>query len=303
MACGREASNVRVLPRLVVFFFLTSLLAACAGQMPQGPARAGYDAGRGHIQLAQAQFEDDEDLEFQDLFPGDGLEIEEDYDPLEIPNRFMFAFNEALDVMILRPAAATYRFLMPQLVQDSVRNFVRNLRAPVDFANHLFQGKDEQAADVLARFGINTILGVGGLFDVADHGFDLKYHEEDFGQTLGFYGMEPGPYLVLPLFGPSSLRDAFGRGIDSVLDPWSYVLNFYDVENDREILLGRQGAFGVDLRARNIETLEDLKRDSVDFYARLRSLYLQKRKADINDGEDDDAQSAASPVTDVINNE
>ena len=298
-----------IVQRFIVLGFATFVLASCAGSLPQGAQISRFDNGQhevvpGRIQLAQAQIEGEEDDEFLDLFPGGDLEIEEDYDPFEIPNRFIFAFNEALDVMILRPAAATYRFLTPEIIQDSIRNAVRNLRAPVDFANHLFQGKDEQAAEVLARFGINTVLGVGGLFDVADDAFGLEYYSEDFGQTLGTYGTGPGPYLVLPLFGPSSLRDAFGRGVDSLLDPWSYVLNYYNVENDQEILLGRQAAFGIDLRARNIETLEDLKRDSVDFYARIRSLSLQRRRAEINDArpEDGDEQSAAAE-TNVINNE
>lgn len=297
-----------IVQRSIVVAFTIFLLASCAGSLPQGAQAGRFDGDRrevvpGRIQLAQAQVESEEDLEFQDLFPGGDLEIEEDYDPFEIPNRFIFAFNEALDVMILRPAAATYRFLLPEIVQDSIRNAIRNLRAPVDFANHLFQGKDQQAAEVLARFGINTVLGVGGLFDVADDAFGLEYHSEDFGQTLGVHGAGPGPYLVLPLFGPSSLRDAIGRGIDSVLDPWSYVLAHYNVENDQEILLGRQAAFGLDLRARNIETLEELQRDSVDFYARIRSLYLQRRKAEINDSESEDGEQNAAVETNAINNE
>jgi phospholipid-binding lipoprotein MlaA len=136
------------------------------------------------------------------------------------------------------------------------------------------------------RFGINSTLGLAGLIDVADS-FGYGYHSEDFGQTLGVYGAQPGPYLVLPLFGPSSVRDAIGRGVDSLIDPWSYVLNAADVEEDTEILLTRRALGGIDTRARNIETVEELKRDSVDFYARVRSLYLQLRRSKIKDGKDE----------------
>lgn len=281
--------------RLFAAVLALALLAGCAGGSSRGEAgfpedRAAAAAFGPRVQLAQAQSDvaEDEEDDFSDLFPGDDeLGIEEDFDPLETLNRFMFAINETLDVFILRPAAEVYRFLLPQFVQDSVRNVTRNLNAPVIFLNELWQGKDEQASDTIARFFINTTVGLAGLIDVADK-WDLPYHHEDFGQTLGFYGAGPGPYLVLPLFGPSSVRDGIGLGVDSLLDPWPYVLDAADVDEDTEILLGRRIAGGLDQRARNIENIDDLKRDSVDFYARVRSLYLQHRKSLI---EDEDSES------------
>ena len=273
--------------RLIAAAVALALLAGCAGRssydgldFPQEGATSAPFGPR--VQLAQAPggIATDEDDDFGDLFPGDDeFEIEEDYDPLETLNRFLFAFNEALDVFILRPVAEIYRFWLPQAVQDSVQNFTRNLNAPVIFLNQLWQGRDEEASDTIARFFINTTVGLAGLFDPADH-WGLEYSEADFGQTLGYYGAGPGPYIVLPLFGPSSLRDGIGFGVDSLLlDPWPRVLNAADVEKDQEILLGRRIAEGVDKRARNIETVDDLRRDSVDFYARIRSLYLQHRKS------------------------
>lgn len=293
--------------RLTVLLVLLGLAGACAdGRSGPSDMATGWAASSGPArpyQIAQATVApapgepEDEDLEdegFSDLFPDDGgTDFEPDFDPIEPVNRFVFAINETLDIFILRPAAETYRFLLPEVVRDSVRNFLRNLKTPVLFLNHLWQGKEEQASDILVRFGINTTLGLGGLIDVAAM-WGYEYRSEDFGQTLGVYGVEPGPYLVLPLFGPSSLRDAFGRGVDSAIDPLSYVLQYADVERDTEILLGRAALEGLDTRSRNIENLDELKRDSVDFYARVRSLYLQFRDAEIRDGETPGGESLDS---------
>jgi len=207
-------------------------------------------------------------------------EIDDTNDPLEIPNRFLFAFNMTLDVFIIKPAAATYRFLVPTPVRDSLRSFLRNLRTPVILANDLFQGEFERAQTTLTRFALNTTVGVVGLFDVAD-GWGYAFHDEDFGQTLGSYGIGEGVYLVLPLFGPSSVRDGVGLGVDVFLDPLTYVASEYDLEAE---FLSRPLAEGIDKRSRNIETLEDLQRDSIDFYARVRSLYRQSRRNQIENG-------------------
>lgn len=276
--------------------FILALLAGCAGDpvdRETGPSALHAQPATA-VQLAQSTDDSELDSGFDDLFPTEGEgALEDDYDPFETLNRFTFAINETLDIFILQPVAATYRFLLPKLVRDSVRNAIRNLKAPVNFANELWQGKEDEASETLVRFGINSTLGLAGLFDVAKS-FGYKHHSEDFGQTLGVYGAGPGPYIVLPLFGPSSVRDAIGRGVDSLLDPWSYVLTAADVRNDTEILLARQALGGIDLRSRNIETVEELKRDSVDFYARIRSLYLQLRRSEINDGKNSNDLSTKS---------
>ncbi len=210
----------------------------------------------------------------------DIYEIDDDNDPLEIVNRFIFAFDMTLDVFIFKPAAATYRFLLPVEVRDSVRNVIRNLRTPVVLANDLFQGEMERAETTTMRFLINTTVGVLGIFDVAD-GWGYPHHDEDFGQTLAVHGAGEGFYLVLPIFGPSSLRDGFGLVVDILLDPLTYVGQAYDVDDE---LLARPAVGGIDTRSRNIETLEDLQKDSIDFYARIRSLYRQSRANDIRNG-------------------
>jgi phospholipid-binding lipoprotein MlaA len=198
-------------------------------------------------------------------------------DPLETPNRLIFAMNEMLDVVILQPAAASYRFMLPDGVRDSVRNFMRNLRGPVILANDVFQGDEERVNTTFARFVINSTLGIAGLFDVAD-GMGYPFHKEDFGQTLGFYGAGEGFYLVLPIFGPSSARDGTGLVVDTLMDPFRYIFS-------QQIQLARFATEGVDLRSRNIEAIDELRRDSVDFYARIRSLYRQHRENEINNGE------------------
>ena len=207
----------------------------------------------------------------------DAIEEDDDNDPLEIPNRFIFAFDQTLDVFIFRPAAATYRFLLPVQVRDSVRNIIRNLRSPVVVANDLFQGEMDRAETTAMRFLINTTVGVLGIFDVAD-GWGYPYHDEDFGQTLAVHGVGEGFYLVLPIFGPSSVRDGTGLLVDTFLDPLTFVGRIYGIENE---LLARPVAAGIDTRSRNIETLDDLQKDSIDFYARIRSLYRQTRANDI----------------------
>ncbi len=224
--------------------------------------------------------------------PGESADVydveDDDNDPLETVNRFMFAFDLTLDVFILKPAAATYRFLVPAVVRDSVRSVIRNLRSPVVLANDLFQGEMARAETTTMRFLINSTVGVLGLIDVAD-GWGYPHHDEDFGQTLAVHGAGEGFYLVLPIFGPSSVRDGAGLVVDTFLDPLTYVGRIYDIEDE---LLIRTAVGGIDTRSRNIDTIDDLQRDSIDFYARIRSLYRQSRANEIRNGASDDSQTS-----------
>ncbi len=243
--------------RLVVFLAALTLVAGCASQ-PK-PAADGWSGS------------DEQEI----------AELDTENDPLELLNRFTFAFNLAVDTMVFQPVAAYYRFLLPVEVRDSVRNAVRNLRSPLILINDVLQGEMERAETTLVRFVVNSTIGVLGLFDVAnDMGY--PYHDEDFGQTLGAHGVGEGFYLVLPVLGPSSPRDGIGILVDMYLDPMTYAAEAADIE---DFVLARTLADGIDRRARNIETIEDLKRDSIDFYARVRSLYRQSRANDINNGE------------------
>lgn len=211
------------------------------------------------------------------------LGYEEPNDPLETPNRLIFAANDALDTFVLKPVAVTYDFWWPDPWKDVVRNFVRNLASPVILANDLLQGNWQRAEDTAARFVVNTAT-TGGLGDLVAERH--PYHDEDFGQTLGSYGVDDGFYLVLPVLGPSSARDTVGRVVDIFLDPLTYV------ENSTAFDVGTRIAGTVDQRARNLERVRQLKADSVDFYARVRSLYYQRRQAAI---ENRDADTGPGP--------
>lgn len=207
---------------------------------------------------------------------------EEPNDPLEAPNRFVFAFNDAVDFAVIKPAASTYRFLLPQEFRDLVRNFARHIGLPVVIANNLLQGQWDRAEDSAARLLVNSVtLGLGDLVPERH-----PYHREDFGQTLAVWGVDDGFYLVLPILGPSSARDGTGKLVDLFLDPLTYV------DGATTFSLATRAAEGVDFRARNIETLEEIRRDSVDFYARMRSLYYQRRRAQIENG---DVETPAFP--------
>lgn len=253
---------------LLAVFAISILVSACAAT-PQTAAPGTGDPQT--VQLAQAGSDEWADSEAGEFGPEPG-----DNDPLEVPNRMFFAFNEAVDFMVIRPIAVTYRYIVPTGVRNSVRNFLRNLRTPVTLANDLLQGDLERAEATFARFLINSTVGLLGLFDIAAES-GIPYHDEDFGQTLGSYGAGEGFYLVLPILGPSNLRDAGGRIVDLLLDPLTYLA-------PTEVGLGRAALTGVDFRSRNIDELDALKADSLDFYARIRSLYRQNRESEINNG-------------------
>jgi len=205
-------------------------------------------------------------------------------DPLEPLNRAVFQFNRVIDGLLLEPAARMYRAATPRFVRTGVSNFLDNLRTPVVLANDLFQGEFERAELTFGRFMLNTILGVGGLIDVGGKVGMPDRHYEDFGQTLAVYGVGSGPYLMLPLLGPSNGRDAFGRVVDWGLDPFS-VLSVTDVGvASTEFSIARRSAEALSLREANIEQFEELERTSIDLYAAVRTLYVQFRANEIRNG-------------------
>jgi phospholipid-binding lipoprotein MlaA len=205
------------------------------------------------------------------------------WDPLETPNRFLFALNKTLDVFILRPMAVTYRDLTPNGVQRGTRNLLNNLGEPVTAINELAQGEATRAAQTVARFLINSTIGVLGIFDVAKE-VGLPRTQEDFGQTLGVWAKAPpedgGPYLVLPLLGPSNARDAVGLLVDYLIDPFRIAAEHFDVD---WLLYVRGGLEAADTRSRTLQALDDLEKNSVDFYSAIRSAYTQRRAAQIRE--------------------
>jgi phospholipid-binding lipoprotein MlaA len=200
-------------------------------------------------------------------------------DPIEGLNRGIFAFNRGVDTVVLRPAGYVYREGVPTALKDRVRDFLNYLRTPIILANDLFQGEFDRAEITFRRFFINTILGVG-IADVATS-IGIPAHEEDFGQTLGAYGVGDGPYIVLPLLGPSNARDTVGLVVDFFLDPVRYAIQQSSFE---ELSYIRAGTDAVDRRSRTIELTDDLERNSLDYYATVRSLYKQRRDDLIRNG-------------------
>ena len=236
-------------PALLSAFLLAAALIGCAAPGASGPT-----------QVAAAEAEEANNS-----------------DPWENTNRDIFAFNQAVDRNVLVPVAEAYRTVLPDPLRTTVHNFLRNLDGPVIFANDVLQAQPKLATDTFLRFLVNTTLGFGGLIDLATPS-GIPYHSNDLGISLAVWGLPEGGYLVLPVLGPSSPRDTVGKVGDGFADPANIVAGnhhlFYAT-------VARAGTDGIDERSRNIETLADIEKTSLDFYATIRSLYRQRRAAQI----------------------
>jgi len=201
------------------------------------------------------------------------------YDPAEEVNRVTMDVNEVVDKAILEPVAKGYRYGTPRALRIAIANFLRNLKSPVIIGNELLQGDLTGAGNATARVVINTLAGFGGILDLAADG-GIPYEPEDFGQTLAKWGFGNGPYVVLPLLGPSTFRDATGRLVDSYADP----LRIYLFNTGEERLhYIRIGSEVISQREELLDVIDDLRRNSFDYYAAVRSAYYQNREALIND--------------------
>jgi phospholipid-binding lipoprotein MlaA len=197
-------------------------------------------------------------------------------DPYEGYNRAMYKFNDALDKAVIKPVAQGYDAVVPEPISWGISNFFSNLNEITVIINDLLQGKFQQAAHDAGRFGLNTTVGVLGIFDVAGHA-GYKKNNEDFGQTLGVWGAEPGAYVVLPLFGPRTVRDSFGLVGDMFTDPVMYV------EGD-DARLALAGTRLIDTRARLLKAGKVLAEATDDEYSYVRDAYLQRRQYLVHDG-------------------
>ena len=218
-------------------------------------------------------------------------------DPLESYNRSVFEFNERLDRAVLKPVAVGYQKVVPDLVRTGVGNFFDNLRDGWSFVNNVLQAKPTAAADSALRFGVNTVVGIGGLFDVAGE-MRIPRHTEDFGQTLGYWGVRSGPYLVLPLLGPSTVRDTAALPVDYLV---GNPLQYFDPLGLRLSLAGLRV---VDTRADLLQTTSLLSDVALDKYTFVRDSYLQLRRASIGTGVDSGAgklQDGRAWVNDLTN--
>jgi phospholipid-binding lipoprotein MlaA len=198
-----------------------------------------------------------------------------DDDPWMGFNRAMFRFNDVLDEYAFEPVARGWNFVVPRRVQTSLSNLFGNLTSPRIIVNDLLQGKLHDAASDTARFMVNSTFGLMGLFDVAS-AWKLDRHDEDFGQTLGVWGVPPGPYVVLPLFGPSNPRDATGLAVDSSSSVYWYFI-------DLQYNVAARAVDIVNGRAAVLKQVRDVKEASVDYYAAVRNGYMQRRQAQVED--------------------
>jgi phospholipid-binding lipoprotein MlaA len=200
-------------------------------------------------------------------------------DPWEGLNRNLFAVHETVDNAVLEPVARGYRAVTPGPVRKGVLNFLRNLRGPVIFANDLLQGEVGRAGTTAARFGVNTTIGIGGVFDPATS-MGLERHDEDFGQTLAVWGVDTGPYIFVPLLGPTTVRDGAGRIIDVAFDP----LTWFEGQDIDTIRTTRTVVAGVAAREQVLETVDNIRRDAIDPYVTIRTSFGLLRESAIQNG-------------------
>ncbi len=249
---------------------LTACLSPMAALAQDAAAPAQVDA------QAELPAVDTTDL-WDDAAPEDA-----NVDPWEGFNRAMFATHEAVDRAVLEPVARGYRAATPEPVRNSVRAFLRNLRSPVILANDLLQGEFARAGRTVMRFGLNSTVGFLGLFDPAT-GLGIDGHDEDFGQTLAVWGVDSGPYLFIPLLGPTTVRDSGGRIVDTAFDPFTYA----QFENADTARIARTALTGVSVRESVLDTMDGIRSDSLDPYTTIRTSYLLLRQSAVQNGRAD----------------
>ena len=210
-------------------------------------------------------------------------------DPLEPFNRGVYRFNDAVDTAVIKPVATAYQEVLPKPIQQGVRNFFSNLQDLWSGVNNALQFKGEQSGNSFARFGVNTFLGLGGLLDVATE-LKIERHTKDFGHTLGYWGVAPGPYLVLPLLGPSTLRDTLALPVDAQ----GNLVNGIEHIPTRNSLTALRL---IDTRASFLGASAMLEEAALDKYTFTRDSHLQRRRSGIYDGNPpDDGEAQKSPV-------
>ncbi len=204
-------------------------------------------------------------------------EYEQTNDPLEPMNRAFYRVNQGFDAVVLKPAAEGYRYAVPGPVRNGVHHVLANLGTPVVLSNDMLQGKPRRAGDTLMRFVINSTIGVAGIFDVAEN-LGYPQHDTDFGVTLALWGVPSGPFLFLPVLGPTDPRDASGFGVDIAMDPFTWV-----GQGAAVTALGwtRYGMSAIDARSRVLDEVASIKKTALDPYATFRSLYRQHRTSEI----------------------
>ncbi|MCA9419639.1 MAG: VacJ family lipoprotein [Nitrospira sp.] len=277
---------------ILVILCLAVGLGGCAGKAKSTNTQDSVESGP-DVQIVESEdrviseYQGNENEFFDPFDESDQTQVK-DYDPLEPVNSAVFEFNYRVDKYVIKPVAKVYNFFIPPDVQQSFANVFQNIRFVPRLLNNVFQAKFQGAGIELSRFLINSTLGVGGLFDPAKIMFELETPQEDLGQTLGTYGVPPGPFLMIPLLGPFTLRDGIGFIGDTFLDPFNWlVLPIFEIADAPRLIqhdptinyarLGMSGGETVNFRALTLEKFQGVEEGTLDLYGAVRNAYLQQR--------------------------
>lgn len=256
---------------IILSLFLLFLLSACASKNEINETKINKIQNSVHV--------DNEN--FDDEFEDNETEV---YDPMSGYNRVMTSFNDKFFIYIVRPTAQGYAYVVPEPARIGISNFIENLLFPIRFVNNLLQLKFKNSLEELGRFTINSTIGLAGFIDVAKNEYHLDKHDEDFGQTLGFWGVGSGFHVVMPFLGPSNLRDIAGLSVDAYLDPtFSLEERKYRIPDNLEKSLGIVALRVVNKTSLHLGEYENLKKDAIDLYPFLRDIYEQKRDNEIKE--------------------
>ena len=258
--------------RLIYLCLTFIILTGCTSKSPIYPDQ--------NLVQSEQSIEDDE--MFDDF--EDETQVEYITDPFSGYNRAITLFNDKLSIYVLTPVSKSYAYIFHKEIRSSVSKFYKNLYYPTRVVNNTLQGKFLNTLEETQRFILNSTVGVLGLFDPAKYYFDIEEHNEDFGQTLGYYGVGSGPHIVLPLFGPSNLRDLTGMFPDSYLSPIDYDERAWFTLTDTPVLyLSARAYEEVNNFSLNIEQYEKIRKDAIDLYPYLRDVYEQYRDNQIKE--------------------
>ena len=264
-----------------IFFLLTIILFMLQGCSSTEENLEVSDSTLGSVksQTVHHGSTDDFEAEFQSAEVGSNR-----IDPLSGYNRIMTGFNDGVITYALTPVATTYGAVIPRPVRSGLFNFVKNINFPIRFINNLLQGKVKNSIDEVERFLVNSTIGVGGLIDVASNNLQIPEHKEDFGQTLGFYGVGSGFHVVLPFFGPSNVRDSLSLfSADAYLSPLVYFkgLKAFRIPHNLGVSAAIVTGHIINKKSLELGEYESLKKDAIDLYPFLRDIYEEKRVSDI----------------------
>jgi len=270
---------------LLIFLTLFSF-QGCAKKQNITPPSQNNTPTKNHIavevNISKKESLDEFEDEFDEFSDKNDVAI---IDPLSGYNRIMTSFNDKVFEYALNPLSKGYAAITPEPVRQSLSNFIHNIQFPIRFANNLLQGKFQNSSDELERFIVNSTFGIGGFFDPASIYMKIPAHNEDFGQTLGHYGVGAGFHIVLPFLGPSNVRDVVGLTADGYTSPLVYQkgLKKYKLPEDYLQSAGIKGGEIVNKNSLHLGAYESLKKDAINLYPFLREIYEQKRITDIKE--------------------